>query len=144
MKNKRYSIAGIILTLQILLCFELKAQNNAFVGSWVSEEPVEITLEEKKLLIKGIDFLSANESPRYEGWLEEAVSYKELIDGEIRSGLTTFVYEVDEKESILNLKVIESQEGLTVGLILDFKFRFEENNNLILTIKNQEITLNSY
>ncbi|MGJ3235018.1 hypothetical protein [Marivirga sp.] len=126
--------------LMFFMSSKIYAQNDNFLGSWVSDEPVEITIDDQSFILTGIDFLSANESPRYKGWLEEAVAYEELIDGEIRSGLNIFVYKINKKESVLTLKVIESQMGIDEGSL--FKFSFEiKDEKLEIIYNNQDFVL---
>lgn len=135
---KIFLLSGLIF----FISSKIYAQNENFLGNWISDEPVEITIDDQSFILTGIDFLSAKESPRYEGWLEEAVSYEELIDGEIRSGLNIFVYKIDKESSTLTLKNIDSRVNLEKGLVITFTYRFKEEINLILNINEHEISLN--
>jgi len=120
MKNLKYFVIALFL---FSVYTDLQAQSNdLLVGSWVAKKPFQIDFDDEKFQIRGFDFLDAMESPRYEGWLEEVVSYEELIDGEVRSGLNIFVYKINEEDSTLILKSIESRVGLRKGATIIFKY----------------------
>lgn len=72
---KIFLLSGLIF----FISSKIYAQNENFLGNWISDEPVEITIDDQSFILTGIDFLSAKESPRYEGWLEEAVSWKSVV-----------------------------------------------------------------
>lgn len=134
------SLFLVVMSTQLFFNNLSFAQNDKFLGSWIAQEPTELDLGDQSIIIRGIDFFSANESPRYEGWLEEGVSHEELNAEGARDGLNIFVYKINETNSALTLKIIESRTGLEKGTILDLNYQLDDDE-MKLMLGEQQLSL---